>query len=152
MSSNRTTAALETALQLLAAVEQADVFLPGDVEIPASLQAIRDELEGALSSLKQQPTQITGADLYMRLRRELTAAGSETALAERIGIRRQSLSDVLSGRREAGPAILDFLKMRKVTTTRYEAAEARPVPEVKPRSERRQRAWDGLPRLEGASA
>jgi hypothetical protein len=92
--------------------------------------------------------------MYMQLRRELTEAGSETALAAKIDIKRQSLSDVLSGRREAGPAVLDYLGLKRVTTTRYEASEPVPKPETKPRPERRQRAWDMLPRIvqEGASA
>lgn len=153
MTTDRTIQALETALQVLAAVENAEVFLPGDTAMPGTTQAIRDQLEGALSSLRQQPVQITGADLYVRLHREVQAAGSETALAAKVDIRRQSLSDVLSGRREAGPAILDYLGLKRVTTVRYEHAEPVPKPEPKPRSERRQRAWDMLPRIaqEGAS-
>lgn len=154
MTNDRTTQALETALQLLAAVESSDNFLPVDVEMPGTLLSIRDQLEGALSSIRQQPVQINGADMYVTLHRAVAAAGSETALAAKIGIKRQSLSDVLSGRREAGPAVLDFLRLRRVTTTRYEHAEPQPKLEPKPRSERRQRAWDGLPRIEqeGASA
>src|SRR5690606_23961368 len=126
---------------------------PGDTSVPRSLMDIRDTLEGALSSIRQQPQQIGSAALAIRLRQELTEAGSETALAAKIDIRRQSLADVLSGRREAGPAVLEYLRLRKITTIRYEHAEPQPKPEPKPRSERRQRAWDMKPRIqEGASA
>src|SRR5690606_34628596 len=131
MNTNRTTAALELALQVLAAIEDAEVFLPGDPGMPSTTQDIRDQLEGPLSALKQQPIQITGADLYVRLHREVQAAGSETALAERIDIKRQSLSDVLTGRREPGPAILGYLGLKRVTTTQYEHAE--PVPKTEPK-------------------
>jgi hypothetical protein len=147
MAPDRTTAALELALKLLSAVENAEAYLPGDVPLPGTLTEIGDTLRGALSAIKQQPDQIGGSDMYMRLRKELAAAGSETALADRIGIRRQSLSDVLTGRREAGPAVLEFLRLRRVTRTHYEHAEPQPKPAPKPRSERRQRAWDMLPRI-----
>lgn len=153
MKNNRTTAALELALQLLTAVETGD-YLPVDSELPGTLISIRDSLEGALASIRQQPVQFDDAELYLRLRAEVAAAGSETALAKKIDIARQSLSDVLNSRREPGPKILDYLRVKRVKTVRYEHAEPVPKPEPKPRSERRQRAWDMQPRItqEGASA
>jgi hypothetical protein len=48
MTTDRTTSALELALQLLAAVEDAEVFLPGDTSMPRSLMDIRDQIEGTL--------------------------------------------------------------------------------------------------------
>lgn len=147
MTTDRAVAALELAVKLLSAVENAEVYLPGDVPLPGTLTEIGDTLRGALSAIKQQPEEIGARDLYLRLRRELTASGTETALADRIGITRQSLSDVLTGRREAGPAILAYLRLKRIKRTHYEHAEPQPKPEPKPRSERRQRAWDMLPRI-----
>lgn len=62
-----------------------------------------------------------------------------------MGITRQSLADVLSGRREPGPAALTFLKLRKVATGRtlYTPIDDGEIEVKVARSERRQRAWDG---------
>lgn len=71
-------------------------------------------------------------------------AGSDAALARQIGITRQSLADVMSGRREPGPAVLSYLRLRKVAAGRtlYTPVDDEVKPKA-PRSERRQRAWDG---------
>jgi DNA-binding phage protein len=97
---DRTLEALELALELVKCAEAADMFSPADdTPLPAKLRDIHDAIAGALSSLRQQPVQIGNAELAVRLHRAVRAAGSETALAAKMGIRRQSLSDVLSGRR-----------------------------------------------------
>lgn len=47
---------------------------------------------------------------------------SWASLAERIGVSRAYLSDILRGRRDPGPTILEFLGLRKVVsyTVKYE--------------------------------
>lgn len=154
MMPDRTIEALELAMEVIRAIEDSDGVLVRDTPMPGTTMQIRAVLAAALASLKQQPVQMTQADLAKRMLAEVKEAGSETALAKRMGITRQSVSDVLSGRREAGPAILGYLHLRKITTVRFEHPMPEPKPEPKPRSERRQRAWDMLPRVqtEGASA
>lgn len=54
------------------------------------------------------------AELLELLRREAEKGGSQKALAARLGITAQYLSDVLNGRREPGEAVLKPLGLRKV--------------------------------------
>lgn len=59
--------------------------------------------------------------LLVLLRREVERAGSQNALAKEFGIGAAYLSDVLNGRREAGPAILAGLGLKR--EVRYVEAE-----------------------------
>jgi hypothetical protein len=52
--------------------------------------------------------------------------GNRSAMARRWGITKAYLSDVLNGRRGAGPAVLRMLGVRKVVTVTYARASARP--------------------------
>lgn len=81
----------------------------------------------------------------IRLRKASKKAGGDAALAKAMGITRQSLADVLSGKRQPGPAVLSYLKLRKVAVGRtlYTPMEEHEIKPKPPRSERRQRAWDG---------
>jgi hypothetical protein len=145
--------ALEAALQLLAFVQDADAILPGDTPQPDFVEMF-EQLHIGLASLKQRPLEISSMDLFLRLRAAVGEAGSEAELARRIKITRQALSDVMRSRKEPGPAILSYLGLRRVTAVHY-TPDDRPKPEPKPRSERRQRAFDNLPPLlrgEGAGA
>lgn len=110
---DRTATALELALKVLAAVEDADAFLPGDTELPGTTTEIRDQLTAALSAHRQRMPQFDALGLHRRLMEEVAAAGSESELARRMGITRQSLSDVLNDRLEPGPAVLGYLHMTK---------------------------------------
>lgn len=110
---DRTATALELALQVLAAVEDADAFLPGDTALPGTTTEIRNTLTSALSAHRQRRPQFDALGLHRRLMEEVRAAGSESELARRMGISRQSLSDVLNDRRVPGPAVLGYLQMTK---------------------------------------
>ncbi len=52
------------------------------------------------------------------LKKHLSAGMTQVELARRIGITEGYLSMVLSGYREAGPAVLRFLRMEKQVVTR----------------------------------
>lgn len=113
---DRTGTALELALKVLAAIEDADAFLPGDTEMPGTATEIRDTLTSALSAHRQRRPQFDALGLHRRLMQEVAAAGSESEPARRMGITRQSLSDVRNDRREPGPAVLGYLHMTKCKT------------------------------------
>ena len=57
---------------------------------------------------------MTRDQLMKHIRRELAAAGSQTALARKWGISIPYLNDVLHGRREPGESILDALDLERV--------------------------------------
>ena len=57
-------------------------------------------------------------DVLTTLRREVKAAGSQKALAERLGVSNTYLCDVLAGRRDPGDKILVPLGVEKVVTYR----------------------------------
>lgn len=61
----------------------------------------------------------TDASLIDRLHREAKAAGTITKLADRYGVSVQYLSEVIRGRKEAGPKILTALGL--VREIRYVA-------------------------------
>jgi transcriptional regulator with XRE-family HTH domain len=56
---------------------------------------------------------LSGADLVELLRQRAKRAGSQQALAETLGVTPAYLSDVLAGRREPGPKILEALRLRR---------------------------------------
>lgn len=56
---------------------------------------------------------LSKADLVERLRHRAKRAGSQQALAETLGVTPAYLSDVLGGRREPGPKILEALRLRR---------------------------------------
>lgn len=56
---------------------------------------------------------LSKADLVGLLRQRAKRAGSQQALAETLGVTPAYLSDVLGGRREPGPKILEGLKLRR---------------------------------------
>ena len=113
---DHTTTALKLALKVLAAIEDADAFLPGATALPGTTWKIRDQLTAALSAHRQRRPQYDAFGLRRRMMEEVAGAGSERELARRMGITRQSLSDVLNDRRELGPAVLGCLKMAKCRT------------------------------------
>lgn len=64
---------------------------------------------------------MTYSDLLAILERHIQQAGGVTKFARQIHVSRTYLYDVVNGRREAGPAILEALGVRKVVT--YELIE-----------------------------
>lgn len=141
------TKALRLAQHLIEFVAEADIDGQGfDIDGEHySAADLRHHMFRGLESLRQSPLQIDAIEVHRRLMAASRKAGSDAALAREIGITRQALADVLSGRREPGPTILTFLRLRKVAAGRtlYTAMDD----ELKPkavRSERRQRAWDGV--------
>ena len=48
-----------------------------------------------------------------KLKREAETSGSFAALARRIGISGAYLSDIMSGKRNAGPKVLNYLGLNK---------------------------------------
>ncbi|GAB5430165.1 MAG: hypothetical protein Devi2KO_36240 [Devosia indica] len=140
------TTALVLAQRMLDSLAASDIDNQG-IEIDGEIHTadeIRSAIRRGLESLRQGPLMIDGMEVHIRLRNAVAKAGSEAALARQIGITRQSLADVMNSRREPGPAVLTFLRLRKVATGRtlYTPVDDGKV-EVKARSERRQRAWDG---------
>lgn len=65
--------------------------------------------------------ELDAGEVRARLRRMKTATFTE--LAAEIGVSRQYLSDVLAGRREAGPAILHSLGLERVVVYREKGAK-----------------------------
>lgn len=58
------------------------------------------------------------------IRRTAKEAGTQTVLAERLGISSAYLSDVLNGRKDPGESILAPLGLERVVTYRRKRAEA----------------------------
>ncbi|HEV2054676.1 MAG TPA: helix-turn-helix transcriptional regulator [Methylomirabilota bacterium] len=56
---------------------------------------------------------LSKVDLVELLRQRAKRAGSQQALAETLGVTPAYLSDVLAGRREPGPKILEALRLRR---------------------------------------
>lgn len=141
------TRALQLAQHLIDALAASEIDGQG-IEIDGQIHTadeIRSVLRRGLESLRQGPLQMDAIEVHRRLMAASRKAGSDAALARAMGITRQSLADVLSGRREPGPAVLTFLRLRKVAAGRT-LFTPMDDGEVKPkaaRSERRQRAWDG---------
>lgn len=141
------TTALVLAQRMLDSLAASDIDNQG-IEIDGQIHTadeIRSVLRRGLESLRQGPLQIDAIEIHRRLLAASRKAGSDAALARAIGITRQSLADVLSGRREPGPAVLTYLGLRRVSNGRtlYTPVEPDEVKPKAPRSERRQRAWDG---------
>lgn len=63
------------------------------------------------------------ADVRAQLRKMVKELGTQRAVAEKLGIGRQYLSDVLSGKRDPGPAVLNALGL-KATTVIVEKGDA----------------------------
>lgn len=61
---------------------------------------------------------ITKKDLVEELRLLADSMSNHAALAEKIKISPQYLSDILAGRRDPGAAVLQFLKVEKVVVYR----------------------------------
>mgnify|MGYP001242953940 CR=1 FL=1 len=140
------TQALQLAQRMLDTLAASDIDNEG-IEIDGEIHTadeIRGILRRGLESLRQGPLQIDAMELHCRLCSASRKAGSDAALARQIGITRQALADVMSGRREPGPAVLTYLRLRKVATGRtlYTPVDDEVRPNA-PRSERRQAAWDG---------
>lgn len=140
------TTALEIALKLVTALDEA-VILPGEIEVP-DLDEVRAEIEAALSSMRQQPEVLSGAEVYKRIRTTAEAAPSVAGVARAMGVTKQHLSDVIAGRKEPGPAVLRYMRLRKVIRGDvYVHSDVEPPAPPRPISERHQRARDMLPRL-----
>lgn len=148
--------ALKTALQVLDLLVLSDTVDDPDVgynlqlllpnaESTISAADLRSEILRGLESLRQGPAMLDVLAVDKRLRAASVKAGSDAALAAAMGITRQSLADVMSGKRQPGPAVLGYLKLRKIAVGRtlYTPVEDHEVKPKAPRSERRQRAWDG---------
>lgn len=106
---------------------------------------IRSVLRRGLESLRQGPLMLHALDVDRKLREASKKAGSDAALASAMGVTRQYLHDVMSGRKPPGPLVLAHLKLRVVSNGRTLYTPVEPD-EIKPkalRSERQQRAWDG---------
>lgn len=139
--------ALLLAQQMLDALAASDIDSQG-IEINGQIHSadeIRSVLRRGLESLRQGPLMLDAIAVDVRLRKASKAAGGDAALAKKMGITRQSLADVLTGKRSPGPAVLGYLKLRKVAVGRtlYTPLEDHEIKPKAPRSERRQRAWDG---------
>jgi transcriptional regulator with XRE-family HTH domain len=57
-------------------------------------------------------------DVIAAIRRSAKEAGTQKALAERLGISESYLADVLGGRKDPGEAILEPLGLERVVTYR----------------------------------
>ena len=141
------TRALQLAQRMLDTLAASDIDNQG-IEIDGEIHTaaeIRSVIRRGLESLRQGPLMIDAIGVDTRLRQASRKAGSDAALARQIGITRQSLADVMSGRREPGPAVLAFLSLRKVAAGRtlYTPVDDEELKPKAARSERRQRAWDG---------
>jgi hypothetical protein len=66
-----------------------------------------------------EPLRLNEAQTYMRLRDAVKAAGSEAAFAKRVGITRQSMSDIMNSRRPMSPAVLKMIGLREVKSRSY---------------------------------
>jgi transcriptional regulator with XRE-family HTH domain len=56
---------------------------------------------------------VTDSEIRDRLKRCVTAAGSQRALADKIGVSAPYLSDVLNGNRNPGPKVLAYLGLER---------------------------------------
>jgi len=53
--------------------------------------------------------------VYAQMRKEIAAAGGQSAWAAQVGLSPQVVSDAVNARREPGPAVLAVLGLRRVT-------------------------------------
>ena len=53
-------------------------------------------------------------DAISELRKRLDKAGTQTALAKELGISKPYLSDILRGRRDPGPKVLEQIGIRRI--------------------------------------
>ena len=58
----------------------------------------------------------TNEDVIKQLKELSKEIGSQSLLAEKIGISKPYLSDVINKRRDPGPAIVQFLRLTKIVT------------------------------------
>ncbi|KQN75032.1 helix-turn-helix transcriptional regulator [Devosia sp. Leaf64] len=63
------------------------------------------------------------AQTYLRLRDAVKSAGSEAAFAKKIGITRQSMSDIMNSRRPMPPSVLKAIGLREVKSRVYAPLE-----------------------------
>lgn len=103
---------LTRALEVLDYPEAADPYL------------VREEIERALTSLRQGPKVIDDLGVHALLRKEIARVGSVAELARRMGITKQSLHDVYSAKKGPGPAVQTYFKLSKLGgRTRYEVLD-----------------------------
>lgn len=96
------------AAEILAAVPD----LPPDIA-----RAIYDL--DARAYLANDEVRYNESETYMRLLSGVKAAGSESAFARRAGIKKQSLADIMSGKRPMSPSVLRVIGLRRVETKAY---------------------------------
>lgn len=114
------TKALKLASHIVDWFEEADLAAAGFYfgEEHYTANELRLEITAALNSLRQGPQQIHALQLHARLTAAVDAAGSEAALARRMGVTRQYLHAVRAGHKPAGPAILQHLGLKQVPAGR----------------------------------
>lgn len=61
-------------------------------------------------------------DIMIELQRRLAQAGSQALLAKELNVSQPYLSNVLAGRADPGPLILDALGVERVVTYRQKAS------------------------------
>lgn len=64
---------------------------------------------------------MTDKQIRTRLKSLAGIEGSQVALAGKMKVAPSYLSDVINGRRDAGPAILEYLGLTRVTTIKEDA-------------------------------
>jgi len=71
---------------------------------------------------------MTKDDVLTLIRQGVEVAGSQSAFARRCNVTTQYINDILRGRRDPGPKILDMLGVEKtvVYTVSYRLKEERP--------------------------
>ena len=67
---------------------------------------------------------MTDAEIRAKLKACAATAGSQRALADKIGVSAVYLSDVIRGRRDAGPMILEWMGLERTTTTKRKKVKA----------------------------
>lgn len=96
------------AAQILAAVP----------DLPAEIQAAIYDLD-ARAYRSNSPVRLSEAQVYLRLRAAIRTSGSEAAFARRIGISRQSLSDITNAKRAMSGRVLAAIGLREVKARTY---------------------------------
>ena len=71
-------------------------------------------VEVLVTKPKPNPFLLTEDELITKLTKEIRRAGSLTTLAHRLGISVSNLSDIVNHRRPPSPALLKFLRLRRV--------------------------------------
>lgn len=95
--------------------------LPPDLP-PDVINAIYDL--DARAYLSNEPMRLTEAEAFIRLHKACKSAGSDAAFARKVGIKKQSLADIMNSKRPMSPAVLDAIGLRQVRLGRvYEPKE-----------------------------